>query len=795
MTPPRMNSIDTWHGLEPSEVDSGRAREHPRARELYARIRSSTAPIVWIVGIAGTGKSLLLASLQRLARRDARTRWTFLDAPAPEQLAAHLAGGEDGAARRVIVASRPLEAAAGPLLRRVMYGEVLRIDERELFLSAEACAAEDPELYRLTGGWPMLVQAWRTRRARQVADVLPQFLASEVLPALPPPVALALLAGVSEPLPEALCDQLCEGLEPRHPLLACTEEGIEPAGEWLAAALRAVLARADLLPQSQRTALVHLHSTYGRPQRAIGALIALGRREEARRLFEDSGGVFFGFRHGFEALERVLEAFGADVGPRHESLFLARLFLLFKNGQTRETMRLLEMHYPRLPVDLRDMRASHRTHALLLRLDIAADFDEVIPAEVIASWTRLEAHLAPDEHWARGILYNTMTIGFLRIDELALAERFAAEALRAYELARSPYLTYFMRLHLADIALKQSRLRDAGTLLEAAEQLLAQCPFAHRADRAMLEVFRARLAYEQGRLEDIPERMDAVLEVLTRGDSWPGLIRSILEFAPLVALWRQGLRAALETSEWCLLTLSRRHGPSDRHGSALVRVRICQVARRHAEAARHLAQIESEPAGGSRRLAAEGALIRLRAQLHEGADLEAAESLGRSVEALPSLEPRQRIACAILQAELRRRRRDPHGARRLLLPALRAAQAEGLLGVLIEEAEFLERQLPPWLARASPGEEAVRSFARRVADTLRALPATGLRSRAIAGVSAQELRVLLHLSDGLTNKQIARALEISESTVKFHLRSLFGKLKARGRVGLLERARAVGLVP
>lgn len=506
-----------------------------------------------------------------------RARWTFLDEPAPEQILGHLGGGEDCARQRVIVASRPREAAAGALLRFAMYGEVLRIDERELFLSAAACAAEDPELYRLTGGWPMLVQAWRTRRARQVEGMLPQFLASEVLPSLPQPRVLALLAGVSEPLPESVCEQLCEGLEARHPLLMRTEAGVEPAGQWLADALRAVLARPDLLPGTVRAALVQLHCTYGRPQRAIGALIALGRRTEALRLFEDSGGVFFGFRHGFEALECVLGAFGADVGPRHESLFLARLFLLFKNGQTREAMRLLEMHYPHLPVDLRDMRASHRTHALLLRLDIAADFDEVTPAEVITSWTRLESHLAPDEHWARGILYNTMTIGFLRIDELALAERFAAEALHAYELARSPYLpraylTYFMRLHLADIALKQSRLRDAGALLEAAEQLLTHCPFAHRADRAMLEVFRARFAYEQGRLEALPERMDAVLEALTRGDSWPGLIRSILEFAPLVALWRQGLRAALETSEWCLLTLSRRHGPSDRHGSALVRV-------------------------------------------------------------------------------------------------------------------------------------------------------------------------------------------------------------------------------
>jgi DNA-binding NarL/FixJ family response regulator len=37
------------------------------------------------------------------------------------------------------------------------------------------------------------------------------------------------------------------------------------------------------------------------------------------------------------------------------------------------------------------------------------------------------------------------------------------------------------------------------------------------------------------------------------------------------------------------------------------------------------------------------------------------------------------------------------------------------------------------------------------------------------------------LADGLGNKEIARQLDISDNTVKFHLSSIFGKLGATNR--------------
>ena len=70
-----------------------------------------------------------------------------------------------------------------------------------------------------------------------------------------------------------------------------------------------------------------------------------------------------------------------------------------------------------------------------------------------------------------------------------------------------------------------------------------------------------------------------------------------------------------------------------------------------------------------------------------------------------------------------------------------------------------------------------------------------LRAKTIAGISPQEHRVLACLADGHTNKQIARALNVSEAAVKFHLGNLFRKLEVRSRAGLLEAARRRAVIP
>ncbi|HEY3777313.1 MAG TPA: response regulator transcription factor [Rhizomicrobium sp.] len=61
-------------------------------------------------------------------------------------------------------------------------------------------------------------------------------------------------------------------------------------------------------------------------------------------------------------------------------------------------------------------------------------------------------------------------------------------------------------------------------------------------------------------------------------------------------------------------------------------------------------------------------------------------------------------------------------------------------------------------------------------------------------LTPREIEILVALSDGLSNKAIARRLDISQHTVKFHAESIFRKLGATNRAEAVARGLRRGLV-
>ena len=64
----------------------------------------------------------------------------------------------------------------------------------------------------------------------------------------------------------------------------------------------------------------------------------------------------------------------------------------------------------------------------------------------------------------------------------------------------------------------------------------------------------------------------------------------------------------------------------------------------------------------------------------------------------------------------------------------------------------------------------------------------------IETLTAREHDVLALLADGLSNRDIAGRLAISEHTVKFHLASIFGKLGASTRTEAVQRGLRLGVI-
>jgi len=78
-------------------------------------------------------------------------------------------------------------------------------------------------------------------------------------------------------------------------------------------------------------------------------------------------------------------------------------------------------------------------------------------------------------------------------------------------------------------------------------------------------------------------------------------------------------------------------------------------------------------------------------------------------------------------------------------------------------------------------------------------PPGGLRSTPPGALgeplTPRELEVLGLIADGLSSKEIARRLGISEHTVKFHVNTIMSKLGARSRTEAVVVAARLGLIP
>jgi DNA-binding CsgD family transcriptional regulator len=112
-----------------------------------------------------------------------------------------------------------------------------------------------------------------------------------------------------------------------------------------------------------------------------------------------------------------------------------------------------------------------------------------------------------------------------------------------------------------------------------------------------------------------------------------------------------------------------------------------------------------------------------------------------------------------------------------------------VIAIEIGEAQLADRLAAlladvPGLRLAAPGEPA---------DAALVVPGEPPPAPDI-GLTPRELDVLALIAEGASNKMIARRLDISVHTVKFHIASLLDKLDAQGRAEAVAQGARLGAI-
>jgi len=773
---------------------------------LRQRILDDPHPIVIIEGPAGMGKSVVLEDIASRFGAPVVRAERIEEAPGAPLIwdvpthAGHIELPESVIAgeRRLILAKRP-ETRIDGLHRALAYGTATLIEPDQLLFSdaeieAMAASGADVSFLKAAAGWPLAAGA----RPPFFKD----FLRTEYLAKLRDSQLVglqSLLEGtaLSEEEGRALLPFARRGEDGRHYVF-----GALALAEDIRPALDAEIADRLQTPGGARE-IATAFSAHGRIPDAIAIFQAAGLYDNALKVFADAGGPYFLYHFGLEALNRVLSGFPHSFAHQSETIVLALTLQALKRGDISRAKRLLVDRYGDYANDAEAVFApstiySREFRALRLLMFIYEDF--YFSEDMLARVFTFLSEFPSDAHLFRGMLYNDVLEYYIRTQRYSEAEDVAQRAMFHYRAAGIPLLCFYISLHRSMMGLLKGDAVAARRHAQESASLLAEVPFETPNDQRLQKLLEACVDYEGGRAEPLAHFLNVEMDDFSHGEIWPTLLEFALRYGAQAMADHFSIAAARG-----FLDRWRVYQASNRQFQAMIGLREVNVLQ-NGQRWREALDVLRLQGGADRKWL--DASSDIAALLREPDELALALAWVRQTlfdqPDHPGLEPfltrvfdslhiteRQRIAAGVWLAYLHKLARNPTEARSVLQKALETAARLGAVAALAEERVFLDGLIDNQriggfvMATAS-----IRQIVRKLRDSSRLSDMTGVGGK----LSRRESKILIMLTEGDANKEIAAKLGLSEATVKFHLGNIYRKLGCRNRQEAIGSARALGLL-
>lgn len=515
-----------------------------------------------------------------------------------------------------------------------------------------------------------------------------------------------------------------------------------------------------------------------------------GDVDRCAALVEAAGGwelILFG---GIGYLRGLLQQIPDAIANLYPRILLAKAYLALKDGLLGESRALFDK-----AENSRDAEAGPPTlkrDLLNVGTLIFAYEDSPISS---ADLQRLEDQLGrvpADDPLTRSILSAQLIVGELAMGQFSAADRRAQMTMRTMREARTVLGLNYCYLHAGLAALYQGRLRAAeahfGVARRMAEENFAFDPGL----RALASLLAGSLRHWMGEPANYPvEQAQADLDQVEHYDGWldiyaAGLAVETFQLHRIEDAIVRGQRIAESRGLHRLARMvdSVRVGMTSGGDRSSVAMKLTQQL--PAEIWRRdsfwwLPFLESRLALG----AYFAGIDRSKAidALSEG--LACARFFGANIYAIRTL-----VSRALLLDLSGHRDRSIED----LTEALTMAAAERIIGPFLDQrglASLLRNVVRQ--SQESYIDILVLEFANAVIARYSKTAADNGNGAAV-GLSSREREVLEELASGRSNKEIARLLDMTEHTVKFHLKNIFGKLGAERRTEAVARARELKLI-
>lgn len=697
-------------------------------------------------------------------------------------------------------------------------GEQLRftLEETRALLERNVANVSDEDLAVIaegTDGWAIALAAARDRMAngwsaarvrdfftRPAADFR-RYVTNQILQSLTPQehaflLRTAIADRFSEHLAHALCAdlpirELISALE-RKDLLVVIWDGNE---RWLR--YHRLLAEAAVaeLTRTERPAVEALHRCaaewfFASGHHAEAVRHALATRDDRllAQLFERAGGWKLVITGHVGVSRNALTLLPPEVLRDYPRAQLARILMLAKLGAIAEARseidRLRAMHLP-------SSDALLGPEVALLDACMQCYEDAPVTAQRLSAFAET-ARIIPEElSVLRATFANILCTFQYEHGDLEAALATSEDAVAHYRRMSSLFGEVFVYVHQGNALMEIGRLRDAESALRQAWALARDTTGPDTETEAVAAVMLSKALYERGEIDEADKLLAPALRAIEAGESWFDLLAAGYETAALLAMHRGGIAAAVDIAARARQTAQHRNLPRLQRFADLIELRSRMAS--GSVSGREIASLES----AVRACAADEAAprIRLRMSLALARLLLARGKFATARSAAAQIAAQSQslrhhrlcIEARIVEAIAAHALHDA-AAPALFDAALNLAMYEGSRQVFCDFGDTLR----PLLDSADPGAADARSprvrdrFLRSIID----VTATPQPADDLARLSDRERAVLRLLGEGLSNKAIARALRVSDNTVKFHLKNLFTKLGVGTRIEAVQWAAA-----
>lgn len=488
---------------------------------------------------------------------------------------------------------------------------------------------------------------------------------------------------------------------------------------------------------------------------------------------------------------------------KHPALLLHQAWALNFNRRRGEAQAVLEQLARQVSLLAPDQRRDIERGMELQRLIEAALYDEgAASARLGGEWIARWPDAPP---YDRGAAYAALGFGLRTVSESDEAMAAAECAQQAFDACAGHYGRAWADLVRVTILVKRGQFTDAwrsatDRLAASDRELGEDAP-----PSCMLAATLAFIEYERGKLKEAGEALSRGLQFVEQQGSVDSLI------------WGYGTmaRLALADGDAELAFSTLREGEQFGMDRQLPRLTcslaaeraIIHLRRAEIDAAEEVIKVRNlfsdsdDAVAPARREKA--AWLQAQLDFARGHLQPAQKRLRTLAKHMESTGQRRKwVEMELLRAIVMRSSGEQMEAARLLKRIFVTAAEETLVRFIVDYGEWAHGVIADHLAaRSGAWAEGMRQSAEdqlllRVARELRVEEgALSSSDEALAEpLSKRELEILRRANSGLSNRNLAEALFLSESTLKWHLHNIYTKLHVRNRTGAIAKARRLSLL-